>query len=281
MPDHVVNRDAVLRSLHEELVGPCPSGKEIDCNAAIQLDDTEAAYRPYRQLGTGEEILQRDAPTKRYGVGVLYPMEAPIAHGEIESQPPSPDEEIDPGPPSGVSEPLTASAIRDCEAIAARAQSRIPEADSDDFDLSSANAYKPSSMAVSLLVLLPENAELVVSATGGRYAIKPVMLVERERQWWLRSPVRLCSRFRRDDFPVSRAGYATAREPIRENIDNLDVRIEVFTRPYRSKPNEFLITVCLVNRQQAEGRLDLQSLFQCHIDVKIEDGSSAGAMILP
>jgi len=281
MPDHVVNRGAILRSLREELVGPSPNGREIDCSAAIQLDDAEAAYRPYRQLGTGDEILQRDAPTKRYGVGVLYPMEAPIVPGESESQPLMPDEEIDPESPNGVPDPLTESAIRDCESIAARAQRRLPDADSDDFDLSSANAYKPSSMAVSLLVRLPESAELVVTATGGRYAMIPVMLVGREREWWLRSPVRLCSRFRRDDFPVSHAGYATAREPIRENIDNLDVRIEVFTRPYRSQPNEFLITVCLVNRQQAEGRLDSQSLFQCHIDVKVEGGSTAGAMILP
>lgn len=281
MPNHIANRDAILRSLREELVGPCPIGEEIDCSTAIQLDAADAAYRPYRQLGTGEEILQRDAPTKRYGVGVLYPMEAPIALEELETQPPAPDEEVDPESPESAPEPLTPSAIRDCEAIAARAEYRLPEADSDDFDLSSANAYKPGSMAVSLLVRLPEGAELVVTATGGRYAIKPVMLVGREREWWLRSPVRLCSRFRREDFPASYAGYATVREPVRENVDNLDVRIEVFARPYQSKPDEFLITVCLINRQQADGRLDVQSLFQCRIDVAIESGSAAGATILP
>lgn len=281
MPDHIANRDAILRALRGELVGPCPIGDEIDCNAAIQLDEADAAYRPYRQLGTGEEILQRDAPTKRYGVGVLYPMEAPIAPEELETQPPAPDEEVGPGSPETAPEPLTASAIRDCEAIAARAEHRLPEADSDDFDLSSANAYKPSSMAVSLLVRLPEGAELVVTATGGRYASKPVMLVGREREWWLRSPVRLCSRFRREDFSASHAGYATAPEPLRENVDNLDVRIEVFARPYQSQPDEFLITVCLINRQRADGRLDLQSLFQCHINVEVEGGTPGSAAILP
>jgi len=281
MPDHIANRDAILRALREELAGPCPMGEEIDCNAAIELDDADAAYRPYRQLGTGEEILQRDAPTKRYGVGVLYPMEAPIAPEELETQLPAPDEEVGPESPGAVTEPLTASATRDCEAIAARAEHRLPEADSDDFDLSSANVYKPSSMALSLLICLPEGVELVVSATGGRYAIKPVRLVGHERDWWLRSQARLSSRFRREDFPASHAGYATDREPARVNVDNLDVRIEVFARPYQSHPDEFLITVCLVNRQRADGRLDLQSLFQCHIDVEIEAESSAGATILP
>ena len=280
MADHIANRDAVLQALRQELVGPHPLGEEIDCAAAIQLDDAEAAYRPYRQRGTGEEILQRDSPTKRYGVGVLYPMEVPVAPVELESQLPPPDDEVTPPQADNVRETLTASAVHDCEEIAARVEQPLSDADTDDFDLSSANAYKPSSMAVSLLVRLPEGAELVVTATGGRYAIKPVMLTGREREWWLRSPVRLTSRFRRTDFPASSDRYATAREPVRENVDNLDVRIELFARP-QPRPDEFLITVCLVNRQHADGRLDLQSLFQCRIDVTLEPRSSGTILPYP
>jgi hypothetical protein len=264
MADHIANRGAVLRALRQELVGPCPLGEEIDCAAAIQLDDPESAYRPYRQRGSGEEILQRDAP---------------VAPEELEAQLPPPEEEAAPSAKESGLEPLTASAVRDCEAIAARAGHRLPEADSDDFDLSSANAYKPSSMAVSMLVRLPAGAELAVEATGGRYAIKPVMLAGREREWWLRSPVRLSSRFSRADFPATSAGYVAAREPTRENLKNLDVRIELFARPYPARPDEFLVTVCLVNRQRAGGRLDLQSLFQCHFDVRITPGDFSGAVL--
>lgn len=280
MPDHIANRDAVLRALREELVGPCPLGQEIDCAQAIHLEDAEAAYRPYRQLGSGEEILQRDSPTKRYGVGVLYPMEAPVAPDELDAQLPPPDEEPAPPPPENAREALAPSAVHDCETIAARAEYRLPEADSDDFDLSSANAYKPNSMAVSLLVHLPEGAELDVVATGGRYAVMPAMLLGREREWWLRSPVRLESHFRRADFPASN-GYANARDPVRENVENLDVRIEVFARPYQSRPDEYLITVCLVNRQQADGRMDSQSLFQSRIEVRLKPGSPGAILPYP
>ena len=98
MADHIANRDAVLHALRQELVGPCPLGEEIDCTQAIQLDDAEAAYRPYRQRGSGEEILQRDSPTKRYGVGVLYPMEAPEVPEESGAQPPPAEEEDGPAP---------------------------------------------------------------------------------------------------------------------------------------------------------------------------------------
>lgn len=277
---HIANRDAVLRALREELVGPCPLGQEIDCAQAIHLEDAEAAYRPYRQLGSGEEILQRDSPTKRYGVGVLYPMEAPVPPDELDAQLPPSEEEAAPPQPDNARETLAPSAVHDCEEIAARAEYRLPEADSDDFDLSSANTYKPSSMAVSLLVHLPQGAVLDVVATGGRYALLPVMLVGREREWWLRSPVRLESHFHREDFPASNA-YANARDPVRENVENLNVRIEVFARPYQSRPDEYLVTVCLVNRQPADGRMDSQSLFQSRIEVRLKPGSPGAILPYP
>jgi hypothetical protein len=280
MADHITNRDAVLQALRQELVGPHPLGEEIDCAAAIQLDDAGAAYRPYRQRGTGEEILQRDPPTKRYGVGVLYPMEVPVAPEELQAQQPPPEDDLAAPQLENARETLTTSAVHDCEEIAARVEQRLSDADTDDFDLSSANAYKPSSMAVSLLVRLLEGAELVVTATGGRYAMKDVLLTGREREWWLRSPVRLISGFCRADFPASNARYVEPRDPVRENVDNLNVRIELFARP-QSQPDEFLITACLVNRQQADGRLDLQSLFQCRLDIKLNSGSSGSILPYP
>ncbi len=268
---HIQNRDAVLRALREELVGPCPLGQEIDCSQPIHLDDAEAAFRPYRQLGSGEEILQRDPPTKRYGVGVLYPMEALVAPDELDTQLP-PDQEATPQPPENGRETLTPSAVHDCDIIATRSEYRLPEADSDDFDLSSANTYKPSSMAVSLLVHLPQGAVLSIVASGGRYALRPVMLLGREREWWLRSAVRLESHFHREDFPATNA-YVNARNPIRMNVENLNIRIEVFARPHQSRPDEFLITVCLVNRQPVGTRLDLLSMFQSRIEIRLKPGS--------
>lgn len=279
MVDHIANRDAILRALHQELVGPCPRGEEIDCTQDIHLDDAEAAYCPYRQRGSGEEILQRDSPTKRYGVGVLYPMDTKIDPEEVEAQIPPPEIEEGLINRQGTLEPLTETAACDCEKIAARVERRLPETDSDDFDLVSANAYKPSSMAVSLLVRLPIGTELTVEATGGRYAQKSVMLIGREREWWLRSPVRLSSRFQRVNFPTGIANYVKAYEYTRENCENLDLQIELFARPYGSISDEFLITVCLVNRKQSDEKFDLYALFQCHFDVKIQPENSRGRIL--
>ena len=284
MCDHIANRDIVLQKLREELVGPCPTGEEINCSQSINLDNAEAAYRPYRQLGSGEEILQRDAPTKRYGIGVLYPMDALVAPEELDAQLPPLDEEDTP-PSENVKEPLTSDALRDCETIASRLERDLKKTVSndlddeldDDLDISSANAYKPSSMAISLLVYLPEGAGLEVKAEGGRYKAIQVMLTGREREWWLRSHVKLENSFHRQDFPASDA-YVTARDQVRENVEGLDVQIKVFSRPYQSRPDTFLITVCLINRLQATGRLDSQSLFQSRFEVRLKPGS-AGAIL--
>lgn len=279
MPDHIANRDSVLRALCQELVGPCPLGQEIDCTGPVQLDEAEAAYRPYRQLGSGEEILQRDSPTKRYGVGVLYPMEARIDPQELEAQLPPPDPDSDVAGTERGAGPLLESAAQDCAKIADRAESRLPEADSDDFDLSTANAYRPSSMAVSFLIRLPNEAELSATAMGGRYAIKEVLLVGREREWWLRSPVHISGRFRRADFPVSEPSLVAPRDLVRDNLAGLDVRLELFARPQPQRPDEFLVTVCLINRQPADGRLDAQCLFQTRIDVRVEASASSGTIL--
>ncbi|MDR1241463.1 MAG: helicase [Deltaproteobacteria bacterium] len=276
MCNHIVDRDIVFKALCEELVGPCPVGEEIDCSQSISLDDAVLAYRSYRQLGSGEEILQRDSPTKRYGVGVLYPMNTPVAPDELDMQHPPLEE--DPTPQSGkVEEIFAPSAVHDCEEIALRTGCPLPDGNSDDLDISSANAYKPSSMAISLLIYLPEGAELNVVATGGRYKVKQVTLVNREREWWIRSKVELASRFLRSDFPTSNA-YVKAHNPVRKNVEGLDVQIKVFSRPYQSRRDEFLITVCLINHQQATERLDLQSLFQSKFEVHL-NSSSAGAIL--
>jgi len=75
-PDHLINRDLVLQEIRKELVGPAPSGQEIDCTKPLSFDNASDARGPWRQMGSGEEILHRDPPTKRYGVGVLYPSTA-------------------------------------------------------------------------------------------------------------------------------------------------------------------------------------------------------------
>lgn len=71
--DYIAGREHVFRALQRELFGPAPSGHQLDTAGSLVFADNEAARGPWVDAASGEEILQRDSPTKRYGVGVLYP----------------------------------------------------------------------------------------------------------------------------------------------------------------------------------------------------------------
>ena len=77
MNQNISNREALLVALRRELFGPDPQGQSIDCSLPIVFAEQQLAYGPFRDKNTGEEILQRDRPTKRYGIGLLYPLETP------------------------------------------------------------------------------------------------------------------------------------------------------------------------------------------------------------
>ena len=74
MSVHFNNRQAILKSLKQELVGPSPAGNELDCSQPVTFEKVSESYGPWRQKDSGEEVIQRDSPTKRYGIGVLYPL---------------------------------------------------------------------------------------------------------------------------------------------------------------------------------------------------------------
>src|ERR1700681_1099541 len=73
MANHIANRITLIDSLRRELVGPDPRGEELDCSQPVTFESSEKSFGPWRQKSNGDEILQRDPPTKRYGIGVLYP----------------------------------------------------------------------------------------------------------------------------------------------------------------------------------------------------------------
>ena len=55
---HIENRKQILEFLKEELVGPSPQGKPIDCTGEIHFDDVAHSYGPWHQMGSGEEVVR-------------------------------------------------------------------------------------------------------------------------------------------------------------------------------------------------------------------------------
>lgn len=290
MPDFLTGRETLVAALREELVGPCPRGTAIDCAGDIAFPDRESAYGPWRQMHSNEEILQRDRPIKRYGIGVLYP---PMTAGDTD-----PGEEAEDGEPvaeevpaGGGDEIVAERAAASIERIAERQSAG--DSDESDFDLSTANSYRPSAAGLSFVCKLPPDSQLHVQVEAGRYRQKQVTIrtdtaqgadaggagaaQHQARRWWLRSPVSLQARFAADDLVTgAERAVPPAGEPEAANLDDLDISCTVYTRPRGDGTS--LVTVSLVNRSPAPNPIDVGCLFQVRFSASID---GAGGGILP
>ena len=283
MADHILNRKKIIQALKEELVGPAPQGEEIDCSGKIMVD-VERMYKPWKQKDSGEEILQ-DQPGKRYGVGVLYPFRTPseFANEELPlfDQIDDADELINDG-----ENIFTDKSLQNIEEIEKRVGNDVSEGENDDLDLSIRNAYKPSSMGVSFLAEFLEGSKLIVKASGARYERRKVEILgklekeieeeteeskkgkkaNKERTWWLRVPISLDAEFDVESI------YSAKNQLIKPNkltiSDNakLNLQVEVLARPTVDK-EIFLVTVCLVNREQRAS--DELCLFQTQFHLSV------------
>ncbi|MGI4816369.1 MAG: hypothetical protein ACRYGG_23955, partial [Janthinobacterium lividum] len=275
MNSNLRNRDEIIQALKRELVGPSPAGEEIDCSSGVVLSDEKQAYLPHKEKTTGEEILQRDRPTKRYGVGVLYPFmaidvdESSIPEAGLEPQDAAPVKATEDFRPRSEEPVVMAEAEKDIAAIVSRNESLSSDDEGGELDLSSANTYKPSSMAVSFVASLDTVDSLVVEAVGGRYRKLEVKAGLKTHSWWLRSPVQLTARYSSLALRSNNHGQIAQGPPQTTNTEGLDVQIEVFSRP-SPDDNGQLLTVCLVNRKPAASSLDEISLFQARFSAFFE-----------
>jgi len=254
-----------------ELAGPSPAGQEIDCAQNITFDKNEEAYGPWVQMGTGEEILTRDPPGRRYGVGVLYPMGSPMPEGAEEG-------DVS-GSENGEGETaITEHAMTQAGEIAERTGRDRSLDEGDELDLASANAYRPGSMAASFLVALPEEAKLVVEVNGGRYDRKGVRIAGQEREWWLRRPVRMRAELASAELLAPSSHLVTAITAESTNLDGLNIVVQVLSRP-RSEDRQRLLTVCVVNRSAGQGMADEHCLFQAFFKARIDTEGGAGQVL--
>lgn len=277
MSTHIENRERVIATLKEELVGPSPSGEEIDCAGEIVFAQKADSYKPFRQAGSGEEIIQRDAPLNRYGAGVLYPYGEQGGDTELVSAvaPVSTAVDFDGAPDDG-KDPLTENAAKALAAIEARGGAKEDDA---DLDLSQANKFLPSSMGISFLAEFPEGSELVVEAECGRYVKKTVEVEGRKRDWWLRVPVRVTARFAASAVTGAARGKVVTSDFSAEGTEGLDLRAEVFVRP-RKQGGVRLVTACFVNRTVQTGQRDELCVFQCRFKASVVS-PGGGCHVLP
>jgi hypothetical protein len=267
-------RDTILQALRDELFGPDPGappgrkGKPLDTRAPVHFDAWKQARGPWHDAATGEEILHDVEPVRRYGVAVLYPARE------------------EPDPLAGAVGLATADETSEGSSPPAPeiqgAAADPVEVDDDDFDLSLANAYQPSAMAVSLRARLPAGSQLLVEGAMGRYEQLPVHVAETDstRGWWVRRPVRLRAAFEAEALASSRPRARVHPADLACDAGHLELDVEAFSRPVSTEtdpdPEIRLVTISLVNRT-ASGRGPASCLFQAGFTVS----ATGGGAILP
>jgi len=280
MVDHISNRNKIVQFLREELVGPSPAGQELDTSSLpLKFDSREKSYGPFVEKETGEEIITRDYPTKRYGIGVLYPF------GTKESEPALdkarndaigmtvhlnadetlvlPDNETD-----------VAKRVRNIENASGVVNNLKSDDNPIDYDLSLANAYQPSSMGVSFLAEVTGKSKLIMKFEGGRYLPVQVIIESFQTEWWVRKPIHIEVEIEGEKLLTSERVviYSDKMNTVnQENTADLNIRFEVFSRKYGNNQALRLITVSIVNRTDGSSELknNAKCIFQSQFSAKI------------
>lgn len=276
---HTINRDtAILGALKEELVGPTTRGAELDCSSDPNFAEAKQAYGPWLEKGSRQEILTREAPTKRYGVAVLYPIGKLLEDSEAEaseslSDESSTDATISQTTDAGkeVSTLLSDVAAETIQEIATKASRADDRGEQEDLPIGNGNAFRPGSMGFTFLATLHAGATLDVAVEGARYVKKRVVVAGKERFWWIRRPWTF-----RTTWTAIELGSTgpIILEVGQEPADStLRMRVQVFSRSY-DKSSARMLTVTLINRTEVvDGSNDEHCLFQVLFSATVVSGA--------
>ena len=184
-------RAIIEAELRRELFGPVgdeqPVGRPADCaSGTISFASVEDSRGQFHDAATKNEILTIGTPLQRYGVGVLYSGAA--IGGTTISEPPEADVDL-----TGVPGVPTSSEDLEGPPPSIGGSLSHDEADSDDFDLTDANNFKPSAMAISFQCRVPVGGLLRVKVTGAHYEriIVRIPGLSKPVDWWRRRPFTL------------------------------------------------------------------------------------------
>jgi hypothetical protein len=276
----VIMEAAVRRELFGPPTDEPPRGKPLDGSTGSHHFDTrEDSWGLWHEARTGQEILTGTDPLHRYGIGVLFAGATDhgtaIPAGQTALPPGDGDDDQIAGVTglSGTDEELTEPVV---EIEVQGATAPRGQADSDDFDLTDANSFKPSAMAISFQCDIPEDGSLAVTVTGAYYDRLSVDWpgLRRPRTWWVRRPFELIGTIpgrvlldetnRRKNVPLTPTGDF-----------RVTPTLQVFSRRVPGHPadsTERLITMAALNAATGSG--PSAALFQMTLRAEPQDGMS-------
>jgi hypothetical protein len=265
--------------VRRELFGPppdeLPRGESIDCSGgALHFDSAGASRGIWHVERTGQEILTSD-PLRRYGIGVLYNGGTagglPTTAGQPRGKPAteqSGDVDI-----SWVSGLATTEDNPEGPPVELPRDPRYDEPDSDDFDLTDANTFKPSAMAISLKCRVPAGGRIALTVVGAYYDRINVHVkgYSRPWEWWARRPFGLTGDIHATDL-LNRPNQLLTVPTTPDGPVRIQPAVQVYARPVPAEPDPQLrlVTVAVVNNTSGSGAL--AAFFQMGFTATAADG---------
>ena len=270
-------RAVVESAIRREIFGPIPGdkplGSPINCSdGSIHFESKEASRGQFYEATSFEEILSQTDPLRRYGIGVLYSGEAIRGSSIISDNKASEaPENFDISWVQGIAQseenpnevPVQVSGVL-----------KHDQADSDDFELTDANSFKPSAMAISFKCRVLTGGSLSIKLSGASYEkiTAHIPEVNQPQDWWLRKP-----------FEIIASVHAQALLVENNRLKNVDVTssvqsthanptIQIYSRPVPGDSDKELrlVTVAVVNNTVGSG--PGSALFQMGFTVTTMEG---------
>jgi hypothetical protein len=288
---NLANRRWLVERMRAEVVGPDPVGDRLlDPESSGVCMTWEQLRRPFCS-DDGEEILWQDAPTKRYGSGILFPCETGVSEASDTEQSADVND-------AGTDEfaNLNDRDLKQIERINKNSDSFGDT--SEDAEVAAVDDYLPSALSLSFLAdmsLAGENLKIDLVSVGrrgqsnedltetpmARYSRRDIEVIKSEtkrvstRTLYIRRPI-LDQDGRFPTLVIPSREFLSKRviNKTHELVEN--VRITCISRVWSGSETQRLITISLVN--YGRGAKDLVSIFQAGIRVTADNSS---AWILP
>lgn len=317
--EHLANRKWIASALVREIFGPggryagwtdkfYADAVQVEPKAGLIFENWDDYNKRHVVATSGQEIIKDESPTRRYGVGILFPDDDEESK-DADKTPADADAAVE--GVTGIAETgvaatdILSEGERKLGSALSRRQERIaslreeqedvlPGDESELDGLKLARLRRPRSMGITFMVDCASDENLSINIEGGRY--RPIDGIKiknkdgkaaREHRWWVRSPVTVLANLNLKDLRSAQPLQAVAVPVHVDGLSDLDLSLEVRSRQV---PNELrqrlpdtvrMVTVTLVNRSKvtANSKVDSLSLFQSRFIV--EPARHEAPLLLP